>query len=73
MQEAPQVQEVPQVQETPQVQEMPQVPEPQVSPMTPERAEAEKVDLEKDAEASRETTKPEKEPSPEMERADSYQ
>ena len=49
------------------------MPEPQVTPMTPERAEAEKVDLEKDAEASGKTTKPEKEPSPEVERTDSYQ
>ena len=57
----------------PQVQEAPQVPEPQVTPMTPERAEAEKVDLEKDAEASGKTTKPEKEPSPKMERVNSYQ
>ena len=55
------------------MQEAPQVPEPQVTPMTPERAEAEKVDLEKDAEASGKTTKPEKEPSPEAERTDSNQ
>ena len=41
--------------------------------MTPKRAEAEKVDLEKDAETSRKTIKPEKEPSPEAERTDSYQ
>ena len=41
--------------------------------MTPERAEAEKVDLEKDAEVSGKTTEPEKEPSPEAERTNSYQ
>ena len=55
------------------MQEVPRVPEPQVAPMTPERAEAEKVDLEKDAEASGKTTEPEKELSPEAERTDSYQ
>ena len=55
------------------MQEAPQVPEPQVTPMTPKRAEAEKVDLEKDAEVSGKTTKPEKEPSPEVERTYSYQ
>ena len=55
------------------MQEVPQVPEPQVTPMTPKRAETEKVDLEKDVEASRKTTEPEKELSPEVKRADSYQ
>ena len=55
------------------MQEVPQVPEPQVTPMTSKRAEAEKADLEKDAEASGKTTEPEKEPSPEAERTDSYQ
>ena len=55
------------------MQEAPQVPEPQVTPMTPKRAEAEKVDLEKDAEASRKTTETEKELSPEAERTNSYQ
>ena len=41
--------------------------------MTPERAETEKVDLEKDAEASGKTTELEKELSPEAERTNSYQ
>ena len=45
-----------QMSEAPQVPEMSQTSEPQVTPMTPERAEAEKVDLEKDAEASGKTT-----------------
>ena len=61
------------MQEVPQVQEVPRVPEPQVTPMTPKRAEAEKVDLEKDVKASGKTTKPEKELSPEVERTNSYQ
>ena len=39
------------------------------TPLTPKRAEAEKVYLEKDAEASGKTT----EPGPEAERTDSYQ
>ena len=53
--------------------EAPQVPEPQVLPTTPKRAQTEEIDLEKDAEASEKTIKPEKEPSPEAERTDSYQ
>ena len=49
------------------------MPEPQVTPTTPKRAQAEEVDLEKDAEASRKTIELEKEPSPEAERTNSYQ
>ena len=49
------------------------MPEPQVTPTTPKRAEAEEIDLERDAEASGKTPKPVKEPSPETERTDSYQ
>ena len=49
------------------------MPEPQVLPMTPERAQTEEIDLAKDAEASGKTIEPEKEPSPEAERTDSYQ
>ena len=49
------------------------MPEPQVTPTTSKRAEAEEIMLEKDAEASRKTTEPEKEPSPEAERTNSYQ
>ena len=49
------------------------MPEPQVTPVTSKRAEAEEIKLEKDVEASRKTTEPEKEPSPEAERTDSYQ
>ena len=45
------------------MQEAPQVPEPQVTPMTPKRAEAEEINLDE----------PEKEPSSEAERTDSYQ
>ena len=71
--EAPRVPGMSQTSEVPQVQEAPQVPEPQVTPMTPKRAEAEEIHLEKDAEASRKTPKPVKEPSPETERTDSYQ
>ena len=41
--------------------------------MTPERAEAEEINLEKDAEASGKTTEPEKELSPKAERTDPYQ
>ena len=72
----PQVQqtsEAPQVQQMSQMPEVPQVPEPQVTPTSPKRAQTEEIDLEKDAEASRETIEPEKEPSPEAERTDSYQ
>ena len=47
---------------------MPRVPEPQVTPMTPKRAEAEEIDLERDAEASRKIPEPVKELSPETER-----
>ena len=42
-------------------------------PMTPKRAQTEEIDLEKDVEASGKTIEPEKEPSPEAERTDSYQ
>ena len=49
------------------------MPEPQVTPTTPERAEAEEINLEKDVEASGKTTEPEKELSSEAERTDSYQ
>ena len=49
------------------------MPEPQVTPTIPERAEAEEIDLERDAEASGKTTEPVKEPSPETERTNSYQ
>ena len=55
------------------MQEVSRVPEPQVTPMTPKRAEAEEIDLERDAEASGKTPKPVKEPSPETESTDSYQ
>ena len=55
------------------MQEVPQVPEPQVTPPTPKRAEAEEIDLERDAESSRKTPEPVKEPSPETQRTDSYQ
>ena len=41
--------------------------------MTPKRAEAEEINLEKDAEVSGKTTEPEKEPSPDAERTNSYQ
>ena len=41
--------------------------------MTPKRAEAEEIDLERNAEASGKTPKPVKEPSPETERTDSCQ
>ena len=51
------------------MQEAPRVPEQQVTPMTPER----EIDLEKDAEASGKAIEPEKEPSPEVERTNSYQ
>ena len=53
--------------------EVPQVSEPQVTPMTPERAQAEEIDFEKDVEASGKTIELEKEPSPEAGRTDSYQ
>ena len=53
--------------------EVPQVPEPQVTPTTPKRAEAEEIDLERDAEASGKTPEPVKELSPETERTNSYQ
>ena len=56
-----------------QTSEVPQVPEPQVTPATPERTQAEEIDLEKDVEASGKTIELEKEPSPEAERTDSYQ
>ena len=49
------------------------MPEPQVTPTTPKRTQAEEIDLEKDAEASKKTIEPEKEPSPEAERTNSYQ
>ena len=49
------------------------MPEPQVTPTTPKRAEAEEIDLERDAEASGRTPEPVKEPSPETERTDSCQ
>ena len=49
------------------------MPEPQVTPTTPKRAEAEEIDLEREAEASGKTPEPVKEPSPETERTDSYQ
>ena len=49
------------------------MPKPQVTPTTPETAEAEEIDLERDAEVSRKTPEPVKEPSPETERTDSYQ
>ena len=62
-----------QTSEVPQVQEAPQVPEPQVTPTTPERAETEEIDLERDAEASGKTPKRVKELSPETERTDFYQ
>ena len=52
---------------------MPQVPEPQITPSTSRRAEVEEIDLERDAEASRKTSEPVKELSPETERTDSYQ
>ena len=55
------------------MQEAPLVPKPQVTPMTPERAQAEEIDLEKDAEASGKTVELEKEPSSEVVRTDSYQ
>ena len=67
------MQETSQMSEAPRVQEVPRVPEPQVTPMTPERAGAEEINLEKDAEASGKTTEPEKEPSPEAERTNIYQ
>ena len=73
MLEVPQVQQVSQTLEAPQVQEAPQVLKPQATPMTPKRAQSEEVVLEKDAEASGKTIESEKEPSPEMERTDSYQ
>ena len=71
--EAPQVPQTSQMLEAPQVQEAPQVLEPQVTPTTPKRAQAEEIDLEKDAEASGKTIEPEKEPSPEVKRTNSYQ
>ena len=49
------------------------MPEPQVTPTTSERSEAEEIDLERDAEASGKIPKPVKELSPETERTDSYQ
>ena len=55
------------------MQEAPQVLKPQATPTTPERAQSEEIDLEKDAEASGKTIESEKEPSPEAERIDSYQ
>ena len=42
-------------------------------PSTSGRAEVEEIDLERDAEASRKTPEPVKEPSPETERTNSYQ
>ena len=71
--EAPRVPGTSQTSEAPQVQEAPRVPEPQVTPTTPKQAEAEEIDLERDAEASRKTTEPVKELSPETERTNSYQ
>ena len=71
--EVPQVPQTSQTSEGPRVQEAPRVSEPQVTPMTPKGTQAEEIDLEKDAEASRKTIEPEKEPSPEVERTDSYQ
>ena len=47
--------------------------EPQVTPSTSGRAEVEEVNLERDAEVSRKTPDPVKEPSPETEKTDSYQ
>ena len=41
--------------------------------MTPEGAEAEEIDLERNAETSGKTPEPVKEPSPEIERMNSYQ
>ena len=67
------MQETSQMSEAPQVQEAPRVLEPQVTSMTPKRAGAEEINLEKDAEASGKTTEPEKELSPEVERTNSYQ
>ena len=74
---------MPQVPEAPQVPEMPRVSEqerestrtvePQVTPSTSRRAEVEEIDLERDAKASRKTSEPVKEPSPETEKTDSYQ
>ena len=49
------------------------MPEPQVTPLTSRRAEVEEIDLERDAEASRKTPEPVKEPNPETEKTDSYQ
>ena len=59
--------------QTSQTLEVPQVLEPQVTPTIPERAQTEEIDLEKDVEAFRKTIELEKEPSPEVERTDSYQ
>ena len=47
--------------------------EPQVTPSASRRAEIEEIDLERDAEASRKTPEPVKEPSPETEKTNSYQ
>ena len=49
------------------------MPEPQVTPSTTRRAEIEEIDLERDAEVSRKTLEPVKEPSQETERTDYYQ
>ena len=62
-----------QISEAPRVQEAPRVPEAQVTPMTPERAEAKEIDLQRDAEVSGKTLQPVKELSPETERTNSYQ
>ena len=47
--------------------------EPQVAPSTSGRAEVEEIDLERDAEPSRKTPEPVKEPSLETEKTHSYQ
>ena len=73
MSKVPRVPQTSQTSEAPRVQEAPCMPEPQVTPTTPERTQAEEINLEKDADASRKTIEPEKEPSPEAERTDSYQ
>ena len=63
--------------ETPQVSEQERestrIVEPQVTPSTSRRGEVEEIDLERDAETSRETPEPVKEPSPETEKTESYQ
>ena len=47
--------------------------EPQLTPSTSGRADVGEVNLERDAETSRKTLEPVKEPSPETEKTDSYQ